>query len=397
MDASLTDDVTVPRGNRLAGSFYFFYYAAMASLSPFLVLYYEELGLEGRQIGLLAGIPPALILLGAAGWGALADATQRHRLVLVVAIAGTIGAVGALSSTSVFVWLIAIVVCLALFQSPITPLVDNSVLHVLGDRRDRYGRIRIWGAIGWGVCAPVAGYLVEGFGLSASFVIFALLFSVCLVIALALPIAHVQVPAFWSGLQTLVGDRRWRVFLFLAFASGAGSSVVHHYLFLYLKQIGTPAGLMGYALTIGTVSEMLVFYFGDRLLRRWGSGRLLVVSMVASAVRVAAYSLIDTPALALSTQILHGPSFALLWVAGVSYAHTLAPQGMGATAQGQFVGVNFGLGGAMGAIVGGWGFEHFGLSSMYRGAAVWLIVGLAAYLWANRVEWSKTAQESSEI
>ena len=381
----LHEESASPVGNRLAGSFYFFYYAAMAALSPFLVLHYEQLGLDGRQIGLLAGIPPALILLGATGWGALADASQQHRAVLAVAIAGTIVAVAALSVAQTFSWLIAIVIFMALMQSPITPLVDNSVLHALGEHRDRYGRIRIWGAIGWGACGPIAGHLVERFGLSASFSTYLALFAICFFIALFLPIAHVRVPAFWSGLRALVGDRRWRLFLFLAFASGVGLSVVHHYLFLYLKGIGTPRWMMGYALTIGTLSEMLVFFYGERLLRRFGRRRLLVLSMAAGVVRVAAYSFIDTPVMALSVQILHGPTFALLWVVGVSYAHVLAPPGLGATAQGQFVGVNFGLGGAVGAIVGGSVFEHFGLAVMYRGAAIWLIVGLVTYLLAYRL------------
>jgi PPP family 3-phenylpropionic acid transporter len=175
----LHEESASPVGNRLAGSFYFFYYAAMAALSPFLVLHYEQLGLDGRQIGLLAGIPPALILLGATGWGALADASQQHRAVLAVAIAGTIVAVAALSVAQTFSWLIAIVIFMALMQSPITPLVDNSVLHALGEHRDRYGRIRIWGAIGWGACGPIAGHLVERFGLSASFSTYLALFAIC--------------------------------------------------------------------------------------------------------------------------------------------------------------------------------------------------------------------------
>ncbi|MCK7519702.1 MAG: MFS transporter [Ignavibacteriales bacterium] len=39
-------------------SFYFLYFAAMASLLPFFVLFYQSLGFSGAQIGLLTGIPP---------------------------------------------------------------------------------------------------------------------------------------------------------------------------------------------------------------------------------------------------------------------------------------------------------------------------------------------------
>ena len=34
-------------------SVYFFYYAALACLAPFMVLYYAELGMSGAQIGVL--------------------------------------------------------------------------------------------------------------------------------------------------------------------------------------------------------------------------------------------------------------------------------------------------------------------------------------------------------
>ena len=59
-------------------AFYFCYFAAGASLFAFLVLYYEELGLPGPQIGLLAAIPPLTLLVAAPVWGGLADATRQH-------------------------------------------------------------------------------------------------------------------------------------------------------------------------------------------------------------------------------------------------------------------------------------------------------------------------------
>lgn len=372
------------RDELLAKSFYFFYYAAMACLFPFLVLHYRQLGLSGRHIGLLAGIPPALILVGAALWGAVADATQRHKLILSLAVAGTLGSVAVLSVVESFALLIPVVVVMALCMAPIMPLADNSVMELLGQQKERYGRLRLWGAVGWGAAGPVAGRLVEAFGLHLSFWGYLLLMAFCLAVGLAMPVAHGRISGtFWSGFRRLVANRQWLLFLFLAFTSGAGLAVVHHYLFLYLEEIGASRTLMGFALTIGTVSEMAVFYFSDHLLRRWGRRRLLVASMLGGALRVMIYSATDSPFLALACQLLHGPSFALLWVAGVSYANALAPPGLGATAQGQFLGVNFGLGGAAGAFAGGLLYEQLGLQAMYRWAGIWLLMGAAAFLLAS--------------
>ncbi len=46
-------------------SFYFLYFAAFSALMPFFVLFYQRLGFNGAQIGLLTGIPPLITLVAA--------------------------------------------------------------------------------------------------------------------------------------------------------------------------------------------------------------------------------------------------------------------------------------------------------------------------------------------
>ena len=43
-------------------SFYFLYFAAIASLMPFIVIFYQRLGFKGTEIGLLTGLPPLITL-----------------------------------------------------------------------------------------------------------------------------------------------------------------------------------------------------------------------------------------------------------------------------------------------------------------------------------------------
>src|SRR5688572_27943070 len=69
-------------------AFYFFYYAAIACLVPFMSLYYQESGLTATQIGILSGIIPLITWFSSPFWGGIADARQRHRTVLLLTIAG---------------------------------------------------------------------------------------------------------------------------------------------------------------------------------------------------------------------------------------------------------------------------------------------------------------------
>jgi MFS transporter, PPP family, 3-phenylpropionic acid transporter len=367
-----------------APPFYFIYYAAAAALVPFLVVYYQDLGLTGTQIGFLAGIPPLVTLFGAPVWGAISDVTQRHKLSLLIAIGSAIVLALALSAFKTFAWLIPVVMLFAFFSSPIMPLVDNATMNMLGDQKDRYGRIRLWGAVGWGVAAPVVGWLIESGSVMWSFWGYAALMMVGLLVTLNIPVSGQIGTVFRDGIWAFLSNPRWLVFLAVAFCGGIALSMTSNFLFIFLRDLGADKFLLGLTLTFATLSELPMLYFSDRLLRRWGAQRLMSAAMLFYAIRALAYSFIVVPWEALPIQLLHGPTFSLMWLSGVSYADEIAPGGLGATAQGLFSGVMLGIGSAAGAFLGGFLYDHVGLVSMFRLAAFILLLGLGFILFVEK-------------
>jgi MFS transporter, PPP family, 3-phenylpropionic acid transporter len=361
-------------------AFYFCYFAAGASLLPFLVLYYKQLGLPGPQIGLLAAIPPLTFLIAAPIWGGLADATQQHRRLLNLALLGTLSLALTLRfrfSTS-FLALAVLVMLFAFCLAPIIPLVDSSALAFLDERKNQYGKLRLWGAIGWGLSAPLVGRLVEQHGLNWSFYSYSLFLLAGLILSAGLPIAQASIGrGFWRGLRLLAGNRHWLFFLALIFAAGAGSSLINNYLFLYMADLGASKTLMGLALSVATLSELFIFATSDRLLDHWGVRGLLSLALAALLLRLVAYALLSNPWLVLPVQLLHGFSFSALWVAGVAHADRTAPSGMGATAQAIFSGVSMGLAAAIGAFLGGLLYERLGLAALFGWGAAGLLLTLA--------------------
>lgn len=361
-----------------AKTFYFLYFAAGASLAPFLVLFYRQRGLDEGQIGLLVGMQPLMTLMAASLWGALADSTRQHRRLLQIALVGAILFALGLSAMTHFGTLAIMVLVYAFFMAPIIPLVDSSVLELLGDRSDSYGRIRLWGAVGWGIAGPLVGRLVDWGGLTYSFYIFGLLQACGLLVTFGMPVATSSLGgSFWSGLRALAANRRWLIFLTILFIGGMGQAVIHSFLFLYMEDLGASRWTMGLALSSATVSEVAVFFFADRLLARWGTVNVLAVALLALVVRLLAYSVISTPGWVLVVQLLHGLAFSAMWVAGVAHAKKLAPPGLGATAQGLLTGIYFGLGSGAGSAAGGFLYQSVGPFAMYRWAAIWVMVGLA--------------------
>ena len=67
-------------------SFNFFLFAGYAFAFPYVVLFYQSLGFNGGQIGILTGITPLITFFAGPFWTGLADTLKRHRLIMSVVL-----------------------------------------------------------------------------------------------------------------------------------------------------------------------------------------------------------------------------------------------------------------------------------------------------------------------
>jgi PPP family 3-phenylpropionic acid transporter len=196
-----------------------------------------------------------------------------------------------------------------------------------------------------------------------------------LLIALSVPETARIKPIPPTDLRISLASPRWFLFLIIAFVGGMSLSMISNFLFLFLHQLGADEFSLGLTLTVATLSELPILFFSNRLLARWREQQLIGAALLFFAIRALAYSFITVSWLALLIQLLHGPTFSLMWIAGVAYADRIAPIGLEATAQGLFSGVMLGIGSAAGAFLGGLLYEHVGLVMLFRLAALISLVG----------------------
>jgi len=366
---------------------YFFYNAALACLVPFMSLYYQEQGMTGAQIGVLAGIIPLVTWGSAPFWGGVADARRSHRAVLLLCIAGAWAAVLALYFATDFPGLLLTVIAYAVFVGPIVPLVDNAVLHLLGDQKAGYGRIRLWGSVGWGLAAALLGPVLERGGLAWSFYGFFVFMAVNFVATARLPMGELgggARRAYSAGLGVLARNGRFLLLLLTALVYGVTLGVLLSYQFLYLEELGASRLLMSISLTVITLSEIPFWFIGAGLLRRFGTSKMIAAALAVSTLRNLALGAMTNPVLVLPISLLHGPSFAVLWTAGVADADAAAPPGLGATAQGLFAGMMFGLGSALGGFLGGPAYEAIGFARLFS-LLGWLSLAMLVVFVAARL------------
>lgn len=359
-------------------TFYFLYFAALSSLMPFFVLFYQRLGFNGAQIGLLTGIPPLITLFAAPFWTGVADSRRWHKWVMGVGIAVTVIVVFLLQSFTGFLVVFALIMLFNTFLSPVPALADSATMNMLGKERAMYGRIRLGGTIGWGLYAPIAGLLVQKYGLHAAFWSFSAIMLVNLFVSQRFVHgSQEKSESNQGGMRTMLTSRRWINFLFLAFLGGVGSFSVAAYLFPYMAELGASESTMGLASSIATLTEVFIFFFGNRLVKRFGSYGLLFLALVLSGIRSLLYGLVSTPGMVLVLQALGGTIFPAIWLAGVSYADENAPLGLKSSAQGLFGAMMFGVGSAVSGFAAGLLLESIGGRGMFFVLGIIILAGLA--------------------
>ncbi len=372
---------------RLLGSvLYFLYYGAAGAILPFLTLFYKQVGMDTYRIGILAALLPLISLFAGPLWGGLADYFHLHKRLLPMMLLATILPAVLLTQVEIFPLLVTVIIILGMFHFPIIPLADHAVLNTLGTKQHQYGRLRLWGSIGFGVSALGTGALIERTDIRLIFVVYLTANFLGALVAFRLPAAaQFKVEHYWSSLRRLVINPRWLGFLASIFLFGISSSAINNYYVLYLNALGAREGLTGLAIAVATLGEIPIFLLAPLILRRYSPTPLLLLAFSAVIVRCLLYSVIADPNLAVLVQLLHGPTFSAMWAAGVSYVNQIAPEGLGASAQGLFGATLYGLSGVGGALVGSQLFERLGPMGMFRYVGLFAAAGLALFAWVTFV------------
>lgn len=139
---------------------FFAYYASLGSLLPYLPVYYHSLGHGGQIIGMLGAIKPFTTFLVAPLWGIISDQTGSPFAVLyftfIVSLIGQL----AVSWRHDPSWIMSMIFITAFFNAPVKSLIDSMVMSNIEDGK-LYGRLRLWGQLGFGVGSSAVGVLLS--------------------------------------------------------------------------------------------------------------------------------------------------------------------------------------------------------------------------------------------
>jgi PPP family 3-phenylpropionic acid transporter len=363
--------------------FYFLSYGALGSLFPFLPLLLSARGMSSREISFVMVLIPVSNLLVPPLWGGVADALRVRLPLLRAASAGS----GLLSLLLLPAWgltgTLAAMGAFSFFRAPITTLADAASVDALGGRNVDFGRIRIWGSLGFALFVSALGWL--GASQRPTMLIAATCTIHLLSCASTLPLRSRQLRSAPHVLAQ--AGRILRSGPVLAFLGGnvfyyVGHSTYDAYFSLHARRLGFGDGFVGTAWSVGVGAEILVMLAAPRLLPRVRAGRWLAACSVVAVGRWMGLAHVTSWAALLGLQTTHGITFGLWYLSMVRFIQSRAPAHLRTSLQSAALS-GVGLGMVGGYLAGGMLFDSNQGTTLYHAAAAAAAIALCCYLLAG--------------
>ena len=400
---------------RAAAGWYLAYFGALGTLLPFLAAGLREWGGFGEaRVGGLLALQRWLTVLAspAACW--LADATGGHRAVLAGCFAVSVGSHALLWRARTPGQLAALTLLDGLFSTQVSSIADALHITVLGAAG--FGRVRLWGAVGWGSAAGLTGLLARqaGVGLRAVIPANVLVSAVASVAACRLPFGARKGErgaadggtgggTSFAAVRRLVAVPELVALYGLAVVTGSSTGVIDTFLGLYLQDLGGGSLILGVIMTCMCLGEIPVFFFAGRLIDRLGCVGVIHLAMLSYVVRLLLYFFLQwTPSvwLVLPVELLHGFTFGGLWAASTEHLSRIAKREghtpLLTTSVATFQCIHFGLGFGVGAFAGGVVYQRWSAATLFLLWAAVAAVGWGLFTLALRAIGKGAAGDARE-
>ncbi len=365
------------------------YFAHIGFFNPYLPLWLKDLGYSLLAISLLTAVQSATRLVAPYGWGWLSDHTgERIRLLRYGASAALLCSLG-LWVDGGLAWLALVLALMFLHTSAMMPMSEAAMAHLVSaggafDAR-RYGRVRLFGSLGFLITVFAAGAWFEQFGMGHFPAWTVVTLALVVASAWALPDLKEAVAAHERRQPVLPILRQRPVQWFFAsvFFHVLAHMGVYIYFSLYLDALGYSKTVIGLLWAVSVMVEIGWFFTQSRWLPLLSLSGWLVLCAGLTVVRMGMTATGATlwPVLLLA-QALHAFTFAAHHASCIALLSHHFPGSLRGRGQALYTVLGYGLPGVLGGLGGGLLSSHFGLVSVFWAA---LLCAVLATVCAGQV------------
>jgi nucleoside transporter len=369
------------------GAMMFLQYAIWGAWAPVLSSYLiTDLGFSGGQVGWIYALLPLATIIAPFIGGQVADRYfASERVIGFLSVSGGLVLV-AVSRTTDFGVMAALMLLYSLLYAPTLALTNSIAMINLRDSEEEFGRIRVWGTLGW----IAAGLMLTGWRRLGEGGVLPVVAGDTLLLggllSIVMGIQSFTLPhtppkregvnpwAFAESLKML-RSRDFAIFVGITFVV---ATELEFYYILTAPFLQGPIGVsdtnIPAVMTIGQLAEIFVMaFFLSRALKKYGMRRTLAFGVVAWPIRYVIFAIGSPGWLVIASLALHGFCYVFFFVAAFIYVDKVAPPDIRASAQSLIAIVSLGLGRFLGSLFAGGIRDVFTADGVTNWTAVFLV------------------------
>ena len=359
--------------------FYAAYFAAMGLILPYFPVYLADLGFNTLWVGIFVGALTATKVIAPPLAGALLEYRQTNtRTFLLLASCLAAAASAALILHLNTSLMLVIILLFGFFWAAILPLTDGLSLVVSEISMMSYGRLRVWGSVGFVMATLFGGYWLVGESIGQ----FPLILTALLVLT---TIAGIGFPNIQSlnehpscSSESLPNQRALLWLFFIGFCMQASHGAYYGFFSLYMLDVGYSGGEIGLFWILGVLAEIVLMWYWSISIQKASPVWVLGICLILASLRwVGLASTTNVIAIVL-LQLLHAASFAAFHLSTVAWVRKFADSKHQTSSQGWYSSLGFGLGSTIGIMLCGYIVETQGYSSAFYACTFIALLGLLA-------------------
>lgn len=337
-----------------AGTSFFFYFA-FACYNAMLALYLSDIHFNAQQISLITSSAPLFSIIAQPYLGTLADRFHSPRKVSLVALFITVVMdIIFMFTHQLILLLITSASILALFNA-VTPLTDRIGVSSPYD----FGKIRLWGSIGYAVCAQLCGIVYDVIAPISIFVIFLFgtLTAIICILRVKDPVAvQTETKTEYSSKEaykSLFKNKQYIIFLIISFFFWGGCTANFTYISVFIKSVGGTASMVGSYQLFATLFEVPAILATDYIIKKFSYKHIMIFACIMSIINFVWYSTLPNPHFIVAVFVFKGLSTILFTMITVRLIMEIVDEKYVSTAFGLQATVGRGIGAAVVQLIGG--------------------------------------------
>lgn len=367
--------------------FTFIVFFSQALVNTFFPLYFDSKGWSKTQIGVFSSLGPLIGMFSTIGWGIVSDKMQTIKKIFIILLLGQFIITSILLQFDDFAIVIALMGVFFFFQQPMVPLNDTNLMLSASSFGKNYASLRIWGSLGFSFASVIFGQLTNYYG--ANITIYLSLIVIIITFVFVLPIQDTPGSTKklqFKGMFRILFNSKMVVFLVLVFIMSIAHRTNDAFLAVFLREHGASNTLIGYAWMLSAASEIGAFYYLSKHGHKYKELALLTVAGIMYGIRLTIVGFTTDPYGLVATQLMHAVTFGIFLVTSLRYMQTIIPIEYRATGQAIFSAVWVSAAGLISGVVGGWIYDSWGGSMLFRLAAICGFIAAIGFAITNIIQ-----------